>query len=307
MIKIFITISLTIFFIKYDNILVIAGNPKCDPALFNFCGDLISKESECINLGCCYVNAVFSRGGCFKPICIEGCDKCVNSETCKVCNQNYYLTEDTKKCYSEVINNYYLDGKTLKRCHQNCLQCSNSKNDNCIKCQSNYYLTEDTQSCYSKEINNYYLDGNTLKKCHPNCLKCINNQNSECILCQSNYFMTEDTNSCYNEIIDNYYIDNNILRKCHPNCLRCSDSDNINCISCQKNFYLTEDTKSCYNEIIDNYYLDNNILKRCHPNCIRCNSSSLNDTFMNCDACGPSYYLTEDTKSCYNEVMIIII
>ena len=135
-----------------------------------------------------------------------------------------------------ILMDYYLDGKTLKRCHQNCLRCSNAKNDNCIKCQSNYYLTEDTQSCYSKEINNYYLDGNTLKKCHPNCLKCINNQNSECILCQSNYFMTEDTNSCYNETIDNYYIDNNILRKCHPNCLRCSDSDNINCISCQKIF-----------------------------------------------------------------------
>ena len=303
MIKIFITISMTIFFIKYDNIVVIAGNPKCNFNVFNACEDLISGESECINLGCCYVNAAFGFGGCFKPICVEGCDKCVNSETCEVCKQKYYLTEDTKKCYSEVINNYYLDGNTLKRCHQNCLQCSNSKNDNCIKCQSNYYLTEDTQSCYSKEINNYYLDGNTLKKCHPNCLKCINNQNSECILCQSNYFMTEDTNSCYNEIIDNYYIDNNILRKCHPNCLRCSDSDNINCISCQKNFYLTEDTKSCYNEIIDNYYLDNNILKRCHPNCMRCNSSSLNDTFMNCDACGPSYYLTEDTKSCYNEVI----
>ena len=66
---------------------------------------------------------------------------------------------------------------------------------------------------------------------------------------------------------------------------------------------MTEDTKSCFNEIIDNHYLDNNILKRCHPNCKQCFSSQINDTYMNCETCYSNYYLTEDTKSCYNEII----
>ena len=68
------------------------------------------------------------------------------------------MTEDTYSCYNSVIDNYFLEDNKLKRCHENCLQCSSRQNKNCKKCQNNLYLTEDYKSCYEKGIDNYFLD-----------------------------------------------------------------------------------------------------------------------------------------------------
>ena len=224
----FLIISLILIFFNHENIIVIVDNAFCDPDTDVKCsrGLNIALESSCIEKGCCFKNFAFGVGGCFQPKCIEGCQTCVNSVNCEECRTNYYLTEDTKICLDKIIDNYYLDGNILKKCHSNCLKCSNSKNYNCISCKPNHYLTEDTGSCFNNEIDNYYLDNNILKRCHPNCLKCYNNQNINCISCKSNFYKTEDNNSCQNEAIDNYYLDNNILRRCHPNCLRCSNAEN---------------------------------------------------------------------------------
>ena len=254
------------------------------------------------------------------PNCLR-CNSNPLNETymnCITCQPNYFMTEDTESCYNEIINNYYLDvNNTLRRCHKNCRRCSSAPlNDtymNCIICQLNYNITEDTKSCYDEIIDNYYLDGNILRRCHENCLHCSSSPTNEtymnCLTCQQSYFMTEDTESCYNDVIDNYYLDvNNTLRRCHSNCLRCNsiakNDTYMNCLICQPNYFMTEDTESCYNEVIDNYYLDaNNTLRRCHPNCLRCSSAQINDTYMNCISCQPNYFITEDTKSCYNEVI----
>ena len=158
-------------------------------------------------------------------ICPSGCKECSSSDKCNTCNDGYYIIEDTKKCYNTIIENYYPDSKTLRRCHSNCKQCFSSQiNDtymNCETCYPDYYMAEDTKSCYNETIDNYYLDNDILKRCHPNCKRCLYKDNLNCIICKNNYFMTEDTKSCYNEIIDNYYLDNNILKKCHPKCKRC--------------------------------------------------------------------------------------
>ena len=79
------------------------------------------------------------------------------------------MTEDTKSCYNYVIDNYYLEDDSLKRCHSNCLQCTNNLNKKCKKCQSNLYLTEDKKSCLLNGIDDYYLEDNILKKCHESC------------------------------------------------------------------------------------------------------------------------------------------
>ena len=77
----------------------------------------------------------------------------------------------------------------------------------------------------------------------------------------------------------------------------------MNCSECFNNYYLAEDTNSCYNKVIDNYYLDNNILRRCYPKCKRCSSKEINNTFMNCLECIDNFYITEDTNSCYDQVI----
>ena len=253
--------------------------------------------------------------------CSTPCSECSgpkiseNNMNCLECINNFYMTEDTNSCYNKVIDNYYLDNNILRRCHSNCKRCTskaiNENYMNCLECINNYYMTEDKNSCYNKVIDHYYLDNNILRRCHSNCKRCtskaINESNMNCLECINNYYMTEDTNSCYNKVIDNYYLDNNILRRCHSNCKRCSSKAKnntfMNCLECQNNLYLTEDTNSCYSTVLDNYYLDNNILRRCHSDCKKCISKSINITFMNCFECKDNYYMTEDTNSCYNNVI----
>ena len=182
---------------------------------------------------------------------------------------------------------------------------------NCKICFRNYFITEDTKSCYTGEIDNYYLDIDYIyKRCHNNCLRCytkpINESYMNCKTCIENYFITEDTKSCYNYVLDNYYLDIMTLKRCFRNCFLCngapSDRHHMNCTTCKENYYMTEDTNSCYRRAIDNYYLENITLKRCHPNCLDCYTIDDNITFFNCLKCYEDFGVNEDKKTCYNYI-----
>jgi len=253
--------------------------------------------------------------------CHNNCKSCYSKQinethmNCKICQNNYYITEDTNSCYDKVIDNYYLDGNILRRCYEKCKSCYskqiNEIHMNCKSCFNNYYITEDTNSCYDSVKDNYYLDGNILRRCYDKCKSCYSKQINEtymnCKTCQNDYYITEDTYSCYDKVIDNYYLDENILRRCNENCKSCYSKQinetHMNCKTCLNNYYITEDTNSCYDNIVDNYYLDGNILRRCHNNCKSCYSKQINETHMNCKTCQNDYYITEDTNSCYGNVI----
>ena len=78
---------------------------------------------------------------------------------CLECNNDFYLTEDTKSCYENVIDNYYLDyyldNNILRRCHNRCKCCysgpNNNKEMNCIECLNDekniYFYQNDTTNC----------------------------------------------------------------------------------------------------------------------------------------------------------------
>ena len=63
------------------------------------------------------------------------------------------ITEDTKSCYNEEINNYYLDldNKIYKRCHENCERCYSAPIDDnnmaCKSCKNGYFYKADTLNC----------------------------------------------------------------------------------------------------------------------------------------------------------------
>ena len=73
------------------------------------------------------------------------------------------------------------------------------------------------------------------------------------------------------------------------------------CLEGYYHFYY--DLNLCSNRKPKGYYLDSNdkTFKKCESPCDECNGPKINDTFMNCITCQENYYITEDTKSCYNE------
>ena len=128
--------------------------------------------------------------------------------------------------------------------------------------------------------------------------------------CLDGYYKLDyDRNLCTNEKPKGYYLDviNKMYMICSNPCSECSgpaiNNTHMNCLECIDRFYITEDTNSCYENVIDNYYLDNNILRRCHSNCKKCISKEINETHMNCLECIDNLHLTEDTKSCYENVI----
>ena len=161
--------------------------------------------------------------------CHPNCFRCYSAPinntymNCLVCQNGYFITEDTNSCYNFQIDNYYIDNTSLmlRRCHKNCYLCSDAPiNDyyqNCLTCKNDdYYMTEDTHSCFLKAIENYYLDNNIFKRCDKNCLFCYNITNKEtfmnCLHCYKDN-LTKDRDTCYNYIKNNIYNYYNLTNK----------------------------------------------------------------------------------------------
>ena len=248
------------------------------------------NKKKCEDEGCCYTKdkfLIFSYNKkCFKPSCIEGCNKCSNLKSCEECEENYYLTEDTKLCFNSLKENYYIDGKFLKRCHSNCLTCHSSAINNipniiydsitidmnCITCKNDYYILNGTNNCYDYSFSNegYYLkDNDKFYPCDPNCSTCSDKKNDEsnnCLTCDNsqNLYLVEGLNNCVSGEYSGYYL-NYIQKKyikCYFSCKECNwsyepKSNKHNCKECIDNYYKLGES-NCYNDsnAIDGYYLD---------------------------------------------------
>ena len=68
--------------------------------------------------------------------------------------------------------------------------------------------------------------------------------------------------------------------------------------------YLYPDMHLCSNVKPINSYIDADInaYKPCNPSCKECNKP-INNSYMNCIDCPQNYYITEDTRSCYDSVI----
>ena len=155
--------------------------------------------------------------------------------------------------------------------------------------------------CYdSLPINRYYIDGSSYHPCHYSCDGCTHGIN-KCDNCEDGFYRREgdDTNTiCYSEY-PGYYLEGNILKPCDTSCETCLGATNNDCIKCNNNYFFTEDTHSCIDvDNSNNYYLDGIIFRKCHPNCLKCSSSPTINS-MKCISCQPSFYMTEDSQSCY--------
>ena len=103
--------SITKCLIRTPNI----NNKACNTDLNNVenCNPLYLTQNSCEEHGCCYYNNehYFSptlKIKCFKPSCKDGCQSCDNLNACKICKDSYFITEDTKQCYKDTVNNYYI-------------------------------------------------------------------------------------------------------------------------------------------------------------------------------------------------------
>ena len=120
-------------------------------------------------------------------ICHQNCLSCSfppssESMNCIECKEYLYKMNGTDNCYDVSIINkgYYFKDNLFYQCDENCLTCSEGKNEtsnNCLSCDNSYeslYLLEDKNNCEKSNFTGYYLNAEDkiLKKCHENCKIC---------------------------------------------------------------------------------------------------------------------------------------
>lgn len=180
----FLILSIQIYNIKCESRTVNINDKSCTTNENDMVTcDTSSSKDKCEQKGCCYNNK--SKKKCFKPSCIDGCKKCKSLISCEECEEGYYITEDKTNCYNSLIDFYYINGNTLKKCYQNCFKCNSSEinnvqnelnksisiNMNCITCKDNYYQLNETNNCYDTSFENegYYLKDKIYYPCDESC------------------------------------------------------------------------------------------------------------------------------------------
>ena len=220
------------------------------------------------------------------------CKETIDEEFCESCIDNYFLSENDKRC---VLQNY----------------CSKTKDLACSECIEGYYLSENSGCSYTEHCKNadyetgfceeciegFYLDLKD-RKCKSNSndedFKFCKEVNNYCISCFKRYYLGED-------------------KRCSST-KNCSESENGICSLCSSNYYLSKNNrctkvKNCLiaNEFFecieceDNFYYNKNLnkcIKITNSNFINCKVS---DPLGNkCAYCKDDYYLNYTDNLCYN-------
>ena len=258
-------------------------NHVCDTCIKG----LLFEEGNCIES--CNERYFKEGNKCIK--CHSNCRTCFNftdnsNMNCILCKNYFNKLNGTKDCYDKTILNesFYLKENIPYRCDDNCLTCSEGKNEkpnNCLSCDSenkHLFLVEGLNNCEFRNYSGYYLDNvnSILKKCFNNCKTCkgpleYNSDNNEvnhnCIECADNYYKIPYTYYqfyyCNNETI-------NSLKNIEETFLNSNEKYYYgNCLkSCPDNLFLTLKgycTPICPNGTY-HFYKNHTCLKSCPQN-----------------------------------------
>ena len=152
----------------------------------------------------------------FLSSCTSNCQNCPTTETCSLCNSNYFLYED--RYFSQCpIGTYPSSLNFCLSCSHGCSSCTNAYP--CTACSNGYYLYEGR--CLTSCPTGTFANGAT-KKCDScssdcssfsdefTCLSCLNDYNLY------NYQCYKDCPSGTNQL------DNDHCDSCSSNCMQCS-------------------------------------------------------------------------------------
>lgn len=194
--------------------------------------------------------------------CVDGCDICINAESCSQCFPEFYLSDDGKKCIERIPNcsrydnsseSVFIDPKNNNgKGYKYCLECDNENNYYCInnnksKCEK---IEDDISYYYSLEPNKNYPCVNRCDIDYSNCRSC-------------------DKDHCFNCDPRFYFDDSHICTERIPNCKEYNEkSDYIDiltnnrsigykeCKVCEDHHYCIKDDKTIckYIESLERYY-----------------------------------------------------
>ncbi|KAL4481705.1 hypothetical protein ABPG74_007794 [Tetrahymena malaccensis] len=214
---------------------------------------------------------------CVDPQCV----KCQNNygNQCDLCKSPYTVKEENFTCVEcAKISGYYTssDGKSCKKCHSSCLECSQGSNQNCTKCRDKMYLS----------LSNECLP------CPTNCSSC--SEAGKCDKCENNFYFDQSKNcvSCNGDhvfIRDTFFCEN-----CDSSCMRCKGKQPTDCTKCNDKKYFQNSL--CIECNSSQGYISGEQCITCDNSCKSCKGSGPNQ----CTSCYEAQYLskTNECKPC---------
>ena len=248
--------------------------PKCDDSNCEVCLNASNNCTECVT------GYRVEAGKC--NVCSINCYLCLNQDKCLLCNDEFYVNENTglcEKCGSKCLS------CTNNQC-TNCQSgtCPSSFNNSCIINHSCYYCVNETacQTCSASNSimgltgcvckSGFYLDSSgNCSYCSSECQTCENDQN--CLSCKYNNSMIGSDQKCI--CSNGYYLKDETLSsdnscvKCPIGCKECTNSSN--CLNCSSE-NSTLDKGLCICNI--GFYNSTTGCTVCPDYCMKCNSSN---------------------------------
>ena len=276
-------------------------NGTCEECLDNYY--LGKGDQKCIKTENCYESIFGTCKKCIKDYyldkkeekCLkqkgifENCMQTIDSKTCDICDDNYYLDEEGRCGKSNFCSKFGENG-LCEKCVQGYYPCS--YDNSCTIDKNCYYAYEDFGFCHLC-IDNYYIDlkdGKCKSNQENNDYKYCYSVENGCILCATGYELGDDlrcssTKNCAEseyglclQCKENYYLGLDHICTKVENCVY---SQFYECIQCKENYYYDKNNKTCKVE-------DNNF-KNCQY--------SLDGI---CQKCRDDYYLNQTDYLCYS-------
>jgi hypothetical protein len=264
-------------------------------------------------------------------ICLPGCKKCCEPNTCESCLGGFYLHENGRKCVPCNLPGQFketVDGvDTCKNCLDGCDVCENASvccnciypmflqnpgsssnicvfecgvshfkdtvSMTCIKCEANLKceVCKSLSEC-AKCLPGYYLNAQGgCNACGTNCDFCINEE--RCLDCSSKFYLTIDgcCDACTSP--GNFIIPvaNTCIYTCVTDCKVCETASTCKECVADKRV-LGHDKRSCVNSCQTANFDDGVNSIVCDANCADCLSAT------KCLLCNTGYYASGDMK-CY--------
>ena len=244
----------------------------------------------------------------------EKCKECKDDEDlinqCKICNEGYYLEENSNKTECVSCNKI-----------EDCMECNEDNNKLiCNKCREGYEL-----------INNSCIEKNCEIGANEKCSSCklVKDKKKECYTCNEGYFLKENSTICSkctinnckkcsfinnkeicNECLDTFIAkteENELIKSCECEygykltdgfCKKIKNCNKIeDCMECNE-----ENNKLICNRCREGYELINNscIEKNCEIGANeKCSSCKLvKDKKKECYTCNEGYFLKENSTIC---------
>ncbi|EWS76002.1 zinc finger lsd1 subclass family protein (macronuclear) [Tetrahymena thermophila SB210] len=246
--------------------------------------------------GLCLSNQYLEDNHCKN--CSDNCLKCGDIKTCQECGNNTHIKQNGK-C-GECEKNEYADKATNKcmPCHETCLSCKGSQNNECLQCQDGALrIRTDTKQCGKCDSNQYY-DNIQCYDCHRDCKTCSGpgNDIDQCTSCVD-VTKYECNQNDLNYFAQNYQQKKQCEKKClkcHQNCNQCFGEQSNQCMKCDR--MILQNDFSCQRKCPERMFFDESDPKEvkctnCEKNCKVCENQN------KCLACDEEYTLLEG--QCY--------